>query len=251
MQIKHSCLIIVCELMCIGLVSQSYAAHLLAGTSEPELVFRMSIQVELLDALKKGEFVRVDTILGKVPIDTAGDHGETALWWQVNIGNFEAFDYLLRKGASPTRQVSNGPNILELCAMQEDQRFLRAVIKQGVNMNMISLHDRQTPIFAAILHRQYANVELMLEEGAYCDVADVMGTTPVLLAADGKAFDVVLLLLKRGANPTFKNRQGYDVWRSLSEANLRLDDPGYGGYMAAKKLVAAYLARAPSQRVRP
>jgi ankyrin repeat protein len=65
-----------------------------------------------------------------------------------------------------------------------------------------------------------------------------MGTTPALLAADQRAYDMVVWLLRNGANPRLKNQQGYDVLRSLSERKVRSGEAGYAEFEAAIKCAA-------------
>jgi len=208
----------------------------MSGKSDVSIVFKDPLQLDLFGALRVKDFDRADAILKKLPVDSAAANGETALWWQANVGDCDSFNYLLRKGATPLSQVRDGPNIMELCAMQEDRRFIEAAVGFGGNLNMISQNGRKTPIFSAVLQRRYANVKFMLGKGAYCDVADAMGTTPALLAADESAFDLVILLLRNGANPLLKNRQNYNVLRSLDEKRVDSSDPGYAAFVEAKKL---------------
>jgi len=200
------------------LISVSYGAEALVGSSNPNEVFKNKDIIKIIEFINKKDFAALDKLLLDVPIDSRETSGETILWWQANIGNLEGFNYLLRKGANPSMQVSDGPNILELCAMQENVGFIKAALKHGANLNMISQFDRVTPIFAAVLHRRYENVKFMVDSNACIDVADTMGTTPVLLASDHGSYNIVVFLLEKGANPLWKNIQGHNLKASLAEA---------------------------------
>jgi ankyrin repeat protein len=212
----------------------------MAGKSDLHRVFTDQQQIEILAAIGRKNYNQADLLLAKVRVDEAGGHGETLLWWQVNIGDFDGFSYLLSKGANLMRQVSDGPNVLELCAMQEDKRFIVEVVKRGVNLNVIGEFSRETPIFAAVLNRQLENVMYLVRNGAYLDVGDGMGTTPALLAADQRAYDILVWLLENGANPHLKNQQGYDVLRSLSERKVRSGQAGYAEFEAAIQCAASH-----------
>jgi hypothetical protein len=61
-------------------------------------VFTNTAQLELITALAETNFNRADDILKNLPVDTRSTNGGTALWWEANTGNFDAFSYLLRKG---------------------------------------------------------------------------------------------------------------------------------------------------------
>ena len=217
-------------------INDSFGVPLLSGKADVAKVFSNSAQIEIIQSIEARDFARSSSILAKVPIDKSASAGETILWWHANIGDFEGFKYLLNKGANPLRQVKDGPNIMELCAMQEDKRFLREVVEFGGNLNLIGQFTRETPIFSAILQRRYSNVEFMLNRGACYDIADAMGTTPALLAADGCAYDILILLLKSGADPKTTNLQKYNVIKSLNEKPPGPGDTSYEIYVEAKRL---------------
>jgi ankyrin repeat protein len=166
----------------ISSVKDAAAEPLLSGKAEAEKVFSDRFQLDLINALKNKEFPRVDALIHGGNIDAAATNGETVLWWEANVGDFDAFEYLLKKGANPVCQVLNGLNITEVCAAQTDTRFLLSDLRHGANVNMISSFYRQTPIFAAIMYRNLKNTELLLDSGAYCDVSNDMGETPVVFA---------------------------------------------------------------------
>jgi ankyrin repeat protein len=213
-----------------------FGAPLLSGKSESAEIFKDPVQIDLINAIEARNFVRVDAVLEKMPIDKPGASGETILWWLANVGDFEGFRYLMSKGANPLRQIKDGPNIMELCAMQANGSFIREIMAFGGNLNMIGQFTKEMPIFAAISQRRYSNVEFMLNSGAYCDVADATGTTPALLAADEKAYDILIILLKHGANPKTKNSQKYDVVRSLNERHPASDANEFTMYMEAYRM---------------
>lgn len=200
-------------------------------------IFTNRLQLQLIKALAEHDFRGADAILHDLAVENRGTNGATVLWLQANEGNFDAFQYLLRKGSKPTHLVTDAYNTLELCAAQEDSRFLEAAIANGANVNIISYFKRQTAIFTAISMRKRKNVEILLKNGAYLGIADPMGRTPVVLAADGRAYDLVVLLLKSGANPNLKSNQGFDVRKSLQEVNPDPNDPLYDSYREAMKLL--------------
>lgn len=232
----------------LPLISKS--EPLLAGRSKPMDIFKDKAQIAVLDALARANYEEADNALVNLPVDKRGTGGETLLWWQVNVGDLAAFEYLLKKGANPTNQVAGAPNVIELCAMQENRRFIELAIEAGANVNMISYFDRQTPIFSAILSRRIKNVEFLLDSGAYMDIADAMGTTPVLLASDQGAFDIVVLLLRRGANPLWKNTQKHDLSSSLAQARLREGDVDYQDLLTARNLILKMNPQANQSRAK-
>jgi len=224
---------------------------LLTGKADPKAIFQDEKQMFVINSLAKADYASVGVAIKSMKIDKRGVKGVTLLWWQANVGNFEAFEYLLNMGANPSAQTSDGPNVIELCAMQEDIRFIKAAVKNGANVNLISQYDRQTPIFSAVLSRRFENAKFILDAGACLDVADPMGTTPVLLASDQGAFDFVVFFLKRGANPFFKTIQGHDLIASLKNARVEADSLADTNLILARKLVQESQAKCRAEDVIP
>lgn len=214
------------------------AEHILVTRAKD--VFTNTAPLQLIAALAETNFAGAGAILKNLPVNSHGTNGATVLWWQANVGNFDAFEYLLKKGARPGDLVTDARNTLELCAKQDDPRFLEAAIKHGGNVNMIGYFTQQTPIYAAILARRKANVELLLKNGAYLNVSDPTGITPLLWASEARAFDLVVLLLKHGADPEIRDNNGFSALHVLREVNPKAGDPLYDSYTEAIRLLESY-----------
>jgi ankyrin repeat protein len=200
-------------------------------------VFTNTAQLQLIAALAETNFSRADDILKSLPVDTRATNGGTVLWWEANLGNFDAFAYLLRKGAKPGLAVTDTYNTLELCAKQEDPRLLAAAVEHGGNANLIGDFTGQTPIYSAILARRTANVQLLIKNNACLNVSEPTGITPLIWASDAKAFDLVVLLLKHGANPSARDNSGFSALDILQKLHPKADHPMYESYVEAMKLL--------------
>lgn len=218
------------KLMCYLLIVLA-SAHwlsadvLLSGARDPEMLFKDEAQIGILRAIEKRDYAAADLGLLGVSVNKRGTDGVTLLWWMVNVGDIDGFHYLLRKGANPSSQISNGPSVLELCAMQDDSNFLVAALAHGANPNMVSEYNRWTPIFTAVVYRRIENIEILINAGAFLDIADSMGYTPVLIASDNRAYAIVADLLRRGANPSWKTVHGHNLEASLLEASVTEGSP--------------------------
>ena len=202
-------------------------------------VFTNAAQLRLIGALAETNFARADAILKDMSVDFPGTNNGTVLCWQANVGNFDAFEYLLKKGANPGRVVTDTYSTMELCAKQEDPRLLQAAIVHGGRINTIGYFTRQTPIYAAIIARRRINVEILVQNGAYLNVSDPTGITPLIWASECRAFDLVVLLLKHGADPQARDNKGFNALQVLREVNPKPGDPLYDSYREAISLLEA------------
>ncbi|MCD8481364.1 MAG: ankyrin repeat domain-containing protein [Verrucomicrobia bacterium] len=232
---KIYCYHIALFLACVCVFSQAGAEMIVP--MKKEAVFKKSHQLEILESLESRNFSKADDLLGKHFVDERGEKGVTLLWWSANVGDFEAFAYLIRKGANPLIQVADSYNVMEMAAAQDDSDFLRHALENGGNANLISQFERITPIFMAVQHNKLKNVELLLEAGAAINVADTMGRTPVLWASEMRAFRMVQLLLLKGADPSVKDAFGLQLEDSIREANIDPTDSDYPAYRKILELV--------------
>lgn len=225
------------------LASWCWCEPVLSGRKDPSEIFANESMLRALRALEFKAFSELDLSLANVQVDQRGRNGETLLWWQANVGNLEAFEYLLGKGANPRSQISDGASVLELCAMQENVGFLKAALERGANPNAISQYKRETPIFSAIIRRRIDNVKLLIEAGACLDISDPMGVTPMILASDMGAYDIVVILLEAGANPFWQTIQGHNLAASLAEGRVEEGSPMALALDKARTLLTEAVAR--------
>lgn len=182
-------------------------------------------QIKLLDLIQGREYSDAKELLRNYKVNERTKRGITLLWWTANLGDYENFIFLLENGASPLNQTLDTYNIMELCAAQEDSRFLNAALEKGGSANLISYHRRATPIFTAVKYHNVENVETLLDAGAATNIADNIGRTPALWAAEFNAFEILVLLLKAGADPAIKDIWGLNVFESLKEKELESANP--------------------------
>lgn len=98
---------------------------------------------------------------------------------------------------------------MEMAARLENPDYLRALLEHGGDPNLIVNRQWNIPVlYRAIMSRRPDNVLLLLEFGADIDHRDGANVTPLNRATTARMFEIALLLLRQGADPTIKNRWG-------------------------------------------
>ena len=111
-----------------------------------------------------------------------------------------------------------------------------------VNYQHIDLYGWWTNVMGtAALHANKNVVQLLLDRGGDCDIANDWGGTPLYLAALNDRLDVVELLLDAGADPNKTANNGhtplyYAVWNSLDMVKLLIN--------SGARCTSAHIARA-------
>lgn len=82
---------------------------------------------------------------------------------------------------------------------------IRYLIIQGVNINILD-EERTSPLHVACKESSIQTIEEIIFQGAMINIPDLVGWTPLHMACYYNRPDVVLLLLKSGANYQTRNR---------------------------------------------
>ena len=103
---------------------------------------------------------------------------------------------------------------------------IRYLIIQGVNINILD-EERTSPLHIACKESSIQTIEEIIFQGSMINIPDLVGWTPLHMACYYNRPDVVLLLLKSGANYNTHNRD------KLSAKDLAIK---FGNYNCAKVL---------------
>ena len=103
---------------------------------------------------------------------------------------------------------------------------IRYLIIQGVNINILD-EERTSPLHIACKESSIQTIEELIFQGSMINIPDLVGWTPLHMACYYNRPDVVLLLLKSGANYNTHNRE------KLSARDLAIK---CGNYNCAKVL---------------
>jgi Ankyrin repeats (3 copies) len=186
-------------------------------SSDPR-VRRLAIAVEKADSQEVAAAVQAGG-----DVNAFGGDGFCLLDWAMARGNVRGFEALLERGASldalyrDPKTVSHrsyNRTMLERVLGNEDPEFIRAVLRSGLHPDHVSFpEDGRTLLFLATDKGSLNVVDALLDAGAGIDHQDVAGDTPLVSAMQIRNYRAARHLLARGADPTVKDRQGYDfVW---------------------------------------
>lgn len=123
--------------------------------------------------------------------------------------NLRAVEMLLNQGVDPNVRDRAGRTALMYAALDGDLPMAELLIRSGVDVNAQDRAGYSALHFAAQEYRAAA-AELLLNAGAQIDPQDSHGNTPLFRAvfnSRGRG-DVILLLLKHGANRLLANKSG-------------------------------------------
>jgi len=146
-----------------------------------------------------------------VDLNLKGKDGITPLLWVLGTKNKELFDLLLVAGANPNLQTKRGASVMGYVAAMPNSFFLKTVLKHGGNPNLVDPDTLDTPLVEAIMHDQFANMEILVEHGADLNYAKPMGHTVMMDAAALNRYDMVHYLLASGANPALTTTNGHTI----------------------------------------
>jgi len=134
-------------------------------------------------------------------LDTPDFYGYTPLHRALNIGNIEAVELFINRGAD----VNNTNNKIKITPFyyavgNGNIKLIELFIKHGADVNTVSYIDKETPLHRASSALNLKVIKLLLKRGATLDNGDSYGKTPFNHAEDRYNFDAMRLLLDRGSD---------------------------------------------------
>lgn len=190
------------------------SAALLEGHAEvAELLMRRGADTDVRDAegrpllyllVLEGRLEMATLLIDKggVPLESRDSEGRTALHvasWQ---GCAEIVQLLLQHGANPNAQDNEGRTPLHSVAWTGHAEVGRYLLKaKSISVDLSCHHQGATALSIAAQEGYYNIVALLLEKGANPDHMDKYGRSPVKVAGKCKHFAIVRLLESFGAKP--------------------------------------------------
>src|ERR671922_1514990 len=126
--------------------------------------------------------------------------GFTALALAAYVGQKDAAEYLLSRGADPNSVAKNetGFTALTGAVSQNHNEIARLLIKNGANVNYV-YEGGFTPLMHAAAAGNGELVKILVDGGADPTTKNSEGKTALAFARENKHYDVVELLNKHGA----------------------------------------------------
>jgi ankyrin repeat protein len=138
--------------------------------------------------------------LDQLDIDERDEIGRTALSIAAEIGDIEAVQRLLKKGAGLEVADEDGYTPLLWAASNGHEATVRLLLGAGARADAADQRYGRTPLSWAASKGHETVVRLLLERGAEVDAADNSRRTPLSWAASRGQEATVLLLIENGAD---------------------------------------------------
>lgn len=149
--------------------------------------------------------------------------GKTPLSLSVESGKFDAFELLIKFGASADITGRDGLSSTDLTASKQDSAWLKLALSNGADPNRFNKaigYNYGTPLYFAIKNGKPVNVLTLLENGANPEnLVDISGATALTRASAFAQWDIVILLLRRGAD-VCAGPQGGNFIESLKQRDF-------------------------------
>lgn len=224
---------------------QQRALNALEGM-RAEQYFVNQVQAKFVTAIGIGDVDLAQELLVQgAEVSAIGSEGITPLIWALLKRSITAVEFLLHQGADPSqatkwtnerdREVWASP--IEIAAMMEDPRYLKALLNAGADPNQVINDMQKTALSIALLNRRFDNAKLLISEGASVNHPGKFGSMPVLDAVLGGAFASALLLIHAGADPRLKSINGQTAIGILQKYGNRGVVNGSEDELAYPKLI--------------
>jgi hypothetical protein len=141
-------------------------------------------------------------------VNARDPRGQHALYVALREGSMQVAELLLRTpGLQPDAVNAAGETLLMMAALRGQVKAMQRLLALGAQVH----REGWTPLHYAASGESGAAITLLLDEGAEIDARAPSGNTPLMMAAGFGGIDGARLLLRRGADPSLKNKAGLDA----------------------------------------
>ncbi|MEH0884859.1 ankyrin repeat domain-containing protein [Enterobacter sp. UNJFSC 003] len=186
-------------------------------------------QLTLARAIENGNIDDVLKLAPETDLNKPGKEDMTLLFWAVmnsindkkTTEHLKIITVLVKAGADPLQPRPNGGSSPAQFVLKADSNvWIKAMLDGGLSPNAKDKTFGEPIIFQTIEAKNIETLQAMLDKGSNIDVTDSLGKTLLIDALDYSAYDHVLFLLERGANPEIKADSG---WTMGNQLQLELD----------------------------
>lgn len=123
---------------------------------------------------------------------------------------------LVKAGADPLQPRPQGQSSpAEFVLNADSGDWIKAMLDGGLSPDAKDKTSHEPIIFETIKAKNTDTLEAMLDAGANINITDSLGNTLLIDALDYHAYDHVLLLLEKGADPEIHGKFGWTMGNQL------------------------------------
>jgi ankyrin repeat protein/predicted DNA-binding WGR domain protein len=118
----------------------------------------------------------------------------------------KVFEFILSLGIDLEQRDFNGnTTLITYLATDAPKNRIQAILAKGVDVNLSNYFGETALYFAVKVNgmNRIENVKLLLESGAFPDIPDKSGNTPLMIAVKEKNLNLAELLINHKADPNF------------------------------------------------
>lgn len=172
----------------------------------------ISPQNQLYSACFNNDIELVETLIegGLVDVNGKDGWGATPLTTASSCGNYVIVSLLIKNGAEVNKKALNGVEYTALHAASYYSHYEVAeiLLKGGASLSEKDVNG-QTPLHWIAKNKEGKGIfELFLKNGSKINEPDKYGWTALHHACCNNCYEVVVFLLKNGADKTIKNSHG-------------------------------------------
>ncbi|EIE3256407.1 ankyrin repeat domain-containing protein [Escherichia coli] len=181
-------------------------------------------QLMLAEAIEAGDINEVSRLAPVTDLNTPGKYEMTLLFWALGNSLYDKktptrlkiITLLVRAGADPLQPRPEGKNCpAEFILNADSGDWIKAMLDGGLSPDAKDKVFHEPIIFEAIEARNTETLKTMLDAGADINITDSLGNTLLIDALDYHAYDHVILLLERGADPEIRADSGWTMGNQL------------------------------------
>jgi ankyrin repeat protein len=152
-------------------------------------------------AAKSGNFESVKALINKLNnVNVPNNDGNTALIYACRTDKLNVVRLLLEKGAEVNHQANNGITPLMSASFYNHLPIIQELLLAGANVNLRAITGVNALTVSINPGASLPITKTLLDAGADVDVEDNEGRTPLFFAVYNRKNEIVLELLRRGAD---------------------------------------------------
>lgn len=201
----------------------------------------------IADAIVRGDVKQIHQLANEKLLQQQGDRSVTLMQWAILNQQPESLAALLQEHADPFQSGMQGDTAWHTAASVQGAHYMQILLEGSMKPDVRNSVTLATPLAAAVMAGRGVQVILLLVAGVDPNIADRMGDTPLHLAGKTNAPDLALRLLKAGADPELRNKQGATFQQyfamtplNIQSAEMQQKHQQLNTWLRGKKLAEVY-----------